>query len=140
MANYTAIKSEIQTDPVALGYGAWTTVTDDIRIQGILNDPSKRPLPRVAISGMLIMNACDPTEFAALTAIQLQRLATIVAPTQVDLANANIRAILTSIFPAAGPTRTALIALWAAQQQTQSRAQELGLGGTIEDVTYARTH
>lgn len=138
MANLAAIKAEIQNDPVTIGYGTWAQASDDTRIQALLNDASKRSLAHVIVAGWQVVDCFDPTEFAALTQLQLSRLSTVLAPGSVDLANSNVRTLAAAIFPSGGPTRTALAALWTAQQQTQSRALELGLGATIEDVAAAR--
>lgn len=140
MADFARIKAEIQTNPVAMAYGVWATTADSARIQALMHDPTKRPRLHVLVDSYLVVNAMDPTEFAALTAVPLQRLAAILAAGQVDMANANVRTMANAIFPVGGPTRTALAALWAAQSQNMSRAEELGIGGTIDDFEWARTH
>ena len=133
-----ALKTEIQTDPAAVGYGTWATVADDARIQALLCDRTKRPLAAVLVDSWRVVQCFDSTEFASRTALQQAQLATLLSGGQVNLASAGVRSMALAIFPSAGPTRTALTALWASQQQTQSRADETGLGGTVADVTAAR--
>lgn len=138
MANLVAIKAELQTDPLSLGYGTWAQISDDVRVQALLNDVSKRPLLHVVVPAWTVVNCFDATEFAALTQIKLSMLSAILSAGAVDLASSSVRTIAAAIFPSGGPTRIALAALWTAQQQTQSRSQELFLTCTLEDVTAAR--
>lgn len=138
MAELQRLKTEFSTDPVSVGYGAWATVADDIRVQGLLHDPTKRPLSRVLVQSFLVVNAIDPTEFLTLIAVQVARLNVVLAGGQVDMASSTVRDIVRDIFPVGGPTRTALVTLFNAQNRFQSRAQEINLGGTVSDVTAAR--
>lgn len=138
MADLKALKAEIQGDPALLGYAPWVTLSDDMRIQGLLLNPTLRPRSSVTVAAFQVVNRIDTGEFAALTQILLLRLQTILSAGQVDLAASTVRDILRDIFPAAGATRIALVALWNAQIQTRSRAEELGLGATIEELTQAR--
>lgn len=140
LGNSADVKAEIQTDPVAIGYGAWTTVADDLRIHGLMSDPTKRTIQSVAVAASRVIGCFDPTEFAALTQVQLLGLMVMLMARDMDFANANVRNIFQALFPAAGPTRTALAALWTAQVQKQSRMQELGWSLVVGDVTWARTH
>lgn len=134
--DYPALKAEVLTDPVSLGYGAWATAADDARIAGLLNDATKRSIARVLVPAWEVADAFDPTEYAALTQLQLSRLAPIVGAGQVNAQNANVRATLAAIFPVGGPTRAALLAL---QATLVSRATELKLGLVlVGEVTTAR--
>ena len=134
------VKLEIQTDPVSLGYGTWATTADDARIQALIHDPTMRPRTHVLVNSWQVVNCYDPTEFSALSALQATILSAVLAGGQVDLATSTVRSILSAVFPAVpGTSRAALLALWAGQSQTQSRASELGWSLSVGDITYART-
>jgi len=136
------LKTEIQVDPVGMAYGTWVTLADDQRIQGLLVDPSKRPKPgAVLVESWRVFNTFDATEFGSRSTAQLTALMVMLAAGSVDLSSTAVRSILSTVFPANGNTRAALVALWTSlvANTTQSRAQELGIGVTIEDVTAARS-
>ena len=137
--DHPKLKAEIQSDPVGMVYGAWTTTADDNRIAGIINDPTKRTLVHVVIPSWKVITCYDAVEFSNLTTLQLQKLTSLTSPGYVDFANSNVRAICATIFPAGGPTRAAFVALWNEQIQTQSRADELSFETIYPiDVTVAR--
>lgn len=140
LGNSADVKNEIQTDPVAIGYGTWAGTSDDGRIHGLMNDPSKRAITNIVISSQAILALMDPTEYAALTDIKLQQLNVIFAPGTVNLGQQNIRSILTAILPAAGASAVAIGAYYLSQVRTQSRLAELGWSLAVADITWARTH
>lgn len=136
--NFSGLKTEVQTDPAGIGYGSWASAADDLRIAGLINDATKRTIARTLVPSWEVAGAFDATEYAALTQIQLSRLAPIVSGTVVNAQNVNIRTILAAIFPQGGPTRTALLAL---QSQTVSRATELGFAAVlVGELTTARVN
>lgn len=139
MADASLLRAEFTADPVAIGYGTWTSLSDDDRIQRLFNDATKRALSTVLVPAYSVVNQISPTEFASLTAVQLAQLSAVLSAGLVDLASSTVRTLLSNIFPAApGTTRANLVALWNAQLKTRSRAAELGLGATVSDVTKAR--
>jgi hypothetical protein len=108
------LNTEFTTDPGTVGYST-CAVTDDACILAKLNGPCASgscQLNRGVISGVQLQAALDPAEFGALTALQLTELQTlfILGSGSVDVSKGNVRTILASMFPAAGPTRTALVA------------------------------
>ena len=140
-ADLQRLKTEFQTDPVAVGYGAWASVADDIRVQALFHDDTKRPKSSaVVVAALDVVNCIVDTEFSGLSQVQLLRLFVLLAPGSVDLTSVSVRNCLRDIFPSTGGalTRAALTALYNAQKKTISRAEELGLGCTVEDVTAAR--
>lgn len=136
--NFQGLKTEIQTDPVPLGYGAWATTADDARIAGLLNDATKRSINRTLIPAWEVSGCFDHTEFAALTQLKLFQLLVLLVGGTLNILDASVRQIATDIFPAGGPT---LIAINALQTQKVSRASELGFGTVqVGEVTTARVN
>ena len=122
MTNYKALKTEVTTDPLALGYSAMT----DQEVSDSLNNPG-RPRERDIGSSHEVFEAIVPAEYASLDAAKKGRLSMILSMGEVKLSGANTRSALAGMF-GAGTTRDNLIAL---QDDTPvSRAQELSLGST----------
>lgn len=136
--NYSTLKTEIQTDPVPLGYGVWATAIDDARIAGLLNDATKRTINRSLIPSWEVIGCFDHAEFAVLTQVKLLQLQVLLSGGMLNILDPSVRQIATDIFPAGGPT---LIAVNALQTQAVSRASELGLGTVqVGEVTTARVN
>ena len=126
------LKSELATDPVAMGYSGKTTD----QIVTLINDPTKRTIDRTIVPAYEVINATVPAEWAALTADEKTRYSTLTGAGALDVTNANVRAAFAAMFGAGTTTRTALVAL---QTRTGSRADELGLGPvTRQDVIDAQ--
>ena len=130
MTNYEALKTEVTTDPLALGYLGMT----DQQVSDSLNDPV-RPRERDIVSSHEVFEAIVPADYVALSAADKSRLSMILSMGEVKLSGANTRLALAGMF-GAGTTRNNLIAL---QDDTPiSRAQERGLGnvgpGVIAEV------
>ena len=130
MTNYAALKTEVTTDPLALGYSAMT----DQEVSDSLNDPV-RPRERDIVSSHEVFEAIVPADYASLDAAEKGRLSMILSMGEVKLSGANTRLALGGMF-APGTTRDNLIAL---QDDTPvSRAQERGLGnvgpGVVAEV------
>lgn len=122
MMDYVKLKSEITTDPAALGYAGKT----DQQIADLLNSlATGRTIARSVIPAHEIIEATVPGEWALLLATEKQRYQTIVAAGQVNLKGPNTRAMLGAMFGAGTQTRANLIAL---QSVAVSRAQESDLG------------
>ena len=137
MINYTALKAEIANDPNGLGYAGKT----DQPVADLMNDPAKGgTITRGAITSQTVIDAVNPNEFAALTALQLQQLQVITSTGNVDVGNTNVQGQLGKLFTAAASpiTRSAIIAL---ASRPASRAEALFGSGTIiqaSDVAQAR--
>lgn len=133
-----ALKSEITTDPAALGYAALVAAGDDAGVAAALNlaragtayQQYRGPLPAYQV-----VNATDPADWAALTAQEKQRYQTLTGAGQVDTSNANLRAMFSAMFPAGSTTRANLTNLALRQG---SRAEVLfGPGTTITHADVA---
>lgn len=129
MTNFTNLKAELDSDPLARGYAGMT----DAEVAASLNTPD-RSRGRATMSGSEILNEVDPTEWAAKTDAQKQLVWDIC-----HLGNVNpfgIEAnLMVDVFGGGSATITALA---AARVETITRAQELGLGvvreGTVQQA------
>lgn len=134
--DYAALKTEIQTDPLGLGYAAYVASGNDSAIAEALNlVRGTISIDRKIVDSHEVIDATAATEWAALTAGEKQRYQTIVGAGRVNLKNANVRAAFQAMFGAGTATRAALIAMLT---QTGSRAEQLGFG-TVNylDVAHA---
>lgn len=135
-----ALKTELQTDPAALGYAALIAAGADQGCADALNllrAGASFSVQLPTITSLDVQSCLDPTEFAALSATALSQLNVMLSGGTVNVAAANVRTILGAIFPGGGPTRTAIIAIVKRQG---SRAEVLGGAGTIithQDVAKA---
>lgn len=131
MINYTALKSELETDPLGLGYATINVLDRDVAQADadILNSlTTGRTRNRTSMTGREFKDNWDTTEFSALTDVQKDLLYSMAA--RDDLNPFGVDAtVVQDIFPGGGPTITALA---AARVETVSRAVELGFG----NVTY----
>ena len=134
-ANVAALKAELVTDPSALGYGTSFTVGDHgtpAKLLCQIRAGAAFLVDRELVPTFLLFSAVDATEFAALTALQLSQLSTILSAGQVDLSKTNIRTMLGAIFPSAGPTRAAIVTL---AKRQGSRAEVLfGTGSCPSNI------
>lgn len=113
-----AMRTELQTDPAGIGYAAFLQSGNDSGLLAACNlirsgtpaDGKTYTTFRNDIKVSEVIAALDPTEYAAVTDLQLQKLMFIATPGVIDATLTNIRSIIGAIF-AAGNTRTALVAL-----------------------------
>jgi len=120
-----ALKTEITTDPAAIGYAAANG--DHEAIAKLLNKP-QRTIDAGSLSSGVLVSCIDKTEFAALTAADKAYLNLFVTAGDVPM-TANVRQALRSLFPAGTETRNRIN---AATRRAGSRAEELGLGRVTE--------
>lgn len=137
-----ALKSEVQNDPAALGYAAFSAVSDWDSLAVLLNDRTKGgPINVTVLDARSLVNAVVAAEYNALTqpARDLWRDILTVGATQgVRLNDTGIVALVLAIWPASA-TRTNLVAL---QKRTGSRCEVLFGEGTAvnaQDVFNAVT-
>lgn len=136
--DYAALKTEIQTDPKALGFAALVTAGNDQGIADKLNQvgASGETIGSGVIPTWRIINATDPTEWAALTAQEKQRYQTLTGAGLLDTSNTNVRTAFTSMFAVGTATRTALNGLTT---RSAARAEVLfGAGTVITSADVAR--
>lgn len=125
-----ALKTEITTDPVALGYAGKT----DEAIADLLNRQNRTP-NRDSISGGMIAANVIKSEYAALSAADKAYFNMLIPAVDMPLTT-TLKTELAALFPAGSATRTNLA---AAVKRTGSRAEELGLGRvTPSDVADAK--
>ena len=130
--NYTALKTELTSDPLTRGYAAMTSqqAADSL-------NTANRPVERSVVPAHEVFEAVVPSEWAALAAAEKTRFQSIIGMGDVNLKGTNTRAALAAMFAAGTTTRANLIALQAGQPI--SRAAELGLGEvTAGDIERAR--
>lgn len=113
--DFTALATEINTDPTGIGYGPFVTSGTDVEVARLMNEvrttvPTFK-INRGAVPSQLVVNEIDATELDLLTTNQLLQLQVVTQFGTVDLGDASVRQILGGLFPALGSTRTALIAL-----------------------------
>lgn len=134
MPDYPALAAEL-TKPAYQG-------KTDAEAATLLNGTgSPASSPRGVVSSYQVVNVLDPAEFAALTAIQLQRLQVLLGVGNVDLKDDNTRGNLAGIFPnATAPiTRAALVTLRTETIPRSKAVEVFGAPVTAQDVHAARS-
>lgn len=136
--SYTALKTELQTDPTAIGYASLLAAGNHTALAAALN------LVRATISvfrGVIptweLLSCVVKTEYAALTASDKQLFQIVLSCGEVDTTDSGIQTMLGSIYPNPSTTRTAMI---ARASRTGSRAEQLfgtGTAITIADIAKA---
>lgn len=129
-AQLTALASEINTDPKAVGYAAKTNkqIADLLNTRGlVVSDPK---INAGIVSVQVLLNALVGTEVLTLTPAQSQALIIYFSGLTLDTSNANVRAGIGAIFGAGTQSRTNL---QAAVDRTASRAETLFGAGTLID-------
>jgi len=145
----SAFYTELSTDPAVLGYSTaygmpvtTNSAGNDAALLEVVNairQGAAYQVNRGKISGLQFQTLLDPTEYTALTQTQLMDLSTMfnMGLGFLDITSTNVRQIVGNIFPAGGPTRTAITAYVNRQG---SRAEVLCGAGTVptlSDVSYA---
>ena len=117
-----ALKTELQTDPSALGYSAHVAAGRTAALADLLNAPNAAiTVFRASIPTWEVVACTDKAEYDALTAGNKQLYQILVSTGTINAADSRIRAMFASIF-AAGTTRTALTAM---ARRDGSRAEQL---------------
>lgn len=131
--DYTALRTEILTDPVTLGYSGKT----DQAMADLLNSVTTgRTLARQSITQLEFANVIGNADFPA-TAILQEKFRFLYSQATLNPNNPQMVAIVQAVFPSNTATWTRLLAL---ATPVVSRAVELGLGPVVAlDVTRART-
>lgn len=138
--DYAALKTEIQTDPLGLGYDVsptfYVTNEDDMAVAGLLNEVggSSETIEPDFVSAADAQAAVLGSEWAGLSDVKQRGWLAIVGLGEIPVKNANIRAQITAIWDP-GTTRDNLIAL---QTRDASRAEALfGEGVTVSHTDVA---
>lgn len=113
-AQYTALKTELTTDPTALGYAPLLTSGDQSGIATLMNTIKPGGAFQVnnePVSPSQVALEITPADFQAMTSTQQSQLALLFVIPSLDLSDANIFANLSACFPNAGETITNLSVL-----------------------------
>ena len=121
--NYAALKAEVQTDPLALGYATPLAAGNHAALADLLNQVrSGISIDLETVQAWAVFNAIVPAEWAALSAQEKQRIQIILSMGTVSVKGANTRSAFLAAFAAGTTTRTNLAAL---QTRVGSRAEQL---------------
>jgi len=120
-----ALKTEITTDPAAVGYT--DAKGDHVAIAKLMNKPG-RSIDSETLSSGVLVSCLDKTEFTALSAPDKAYLNLFVTAGTVPM-TAEVRQTLRAMFPAGSSTRKNIN---AATRRDASRAEELGFGRVTE--------
>lgn len=137
--DYNALKTEINTDPLTLGYSGKT----DQAVADLLNlapgsPGAGRQIVRTAVPIAEIYKQIDDGAWPS-TAILQHKLQCLLMQPTVDASNTQTRSIIGAIFPASGGTQATRDRLLALENRPASRAEFL-FGTTVFawDVARAR--
>lgn len=137
-AQISSLRTELSTDPTGIYGTAWTVGDNDALVAAINAPRAGVSVGRGVVPTHVVFEAMDAGEWSTLSAIEKQRVETLLAMGTIDLSGARTRATLTGIFPSGSVSRAALVALTDRQG---SRAEQLfgaGVVVTIGDVRRAR--
>lgn len=132
--DFLALKAELQTDPLGLGYAVFIASGSDHRLADLLNEPRAAiRVDRGLIPSHEVVNVLEWTDAAV--GVSLQPISAILAAGQVDVSNVRVRAAFATVFPAGSGTRTRLIAL--ATRDGSRAAQLFDVSVVHADVAWA---
>src|SRR5512145_415927 len=123
MILYSQLKTELQTDPLGLGYAAPLAAGNHAAVADLLNEV--RPtiqIQRDLVPVWEVFDAIVPSEWGSLSTTERTRIQIILTMQQVYVKGTNTRNAFTTAFAAGTQTRANLIAL---QNRTGSRAEQL---------------
>lgn len=141
--SYTALQTEITTDPAAIGYAGKT----DAQVAALLNTVRSGTAPdgksytifRNDIAPKEVVNCIEAADFTAATQLVISKLELLFVAAPIDATLANVRTNFSNLFSgASATTRTALAAV---AQRNGSRAEVLfgtGVSITEADIGIAR--
>lgn len=113
--NFVALKNEINNDPKSLGYAAFTEIGDDQSVANLLNaigEGGDFQIDNEPVSPSKVVAVISQVDFDVLTPTALQKLQFLLSLSGgLDLADSSVLGLVSSVFPADGATRTALLLL-----------------------------
>ena len=118
-----ALKTEITSDPAAIGYAGKSH--EDI---AVLINRQQRTIDAESLPSGVLVSCIDRAEFAVLSAADKQYLNLFVTAGDVPMST-NVRQALRALFPVGSETRTKIN---QATRRSGSRAEELGFGRVTE--------
>lgn len=131
MIDYGMLKTELNSDLLGLGYAIHVASGNDTALAEMLNEVRLTiSVPRETVRSGEFMDAIDPTEFGALTALQLNRLTFFLSMFSstgreaggIPIKSAKVRQMLDAIFNTNPTTKAAMTVL---RQRAGSRAEQL---------------
>ncbi len=130
----SALRSELLTDPVSLGYAGAIATGDQNTVFMLLNTPfsgggfqvNRDPVPPEAVFG-----AIHPDDYAAMTTTELTRLQVIMTLPSIDLADTSTHTIVDGLFQTGSITRQNILVL---QYRDGSRSEVLWGEGRIVTI------
>jgi len=135
--DYNALKTELQTDPQALGYAAPVGVGDDVGTAALLNQVrSGITIFRSRVESWELLACLVKAEWDALAAGDKQLYQVLVSLPFVNTADSRIRALFGALFGSATTTRANLLAM--AQRQGSRAEQLFGEGASVSPADVAR--
>lgn len=136
-----ALRTELQSDPSALGYAAAVASGNDQSLADALNLPRSGAAFsqfRNAIPAADVVGAVAPADFTALNQLLTTKLQFLFTGGFLDATNSNTRAIFLALFAGAtAPTVTALTALASRQGSRAEKLFGAGVAVTTTDVSRA---
>lgn len=132
------LKIELQVDPTLRGYAVFMAIGNHVALADLLNQiQAGISITRDTIPSWELFEAIVPSEWAALSAQEKQRMQTILSMGTVSVKGANTRNAFLASFAAGSQTRSNLAAL---QNRSGSRAEQLlGQAVTITQIGAALT-
>ena len=135
MVDLAALKVELDTDPKTLGLPALDNRLAADKLNKI--GASSEELGNDVLESYQVVDAIDPTEWAAISAQEKERLLFIISAGKINPKNINVKQAFMAMFGAGTTTRASLSALW---KKDVSRAQILfGQNVTAFQVRDARS-
>jgi len=134
MIDHKVLKEEILSDPNKLGYEG----KSPIDIARLLNKPVKSATIPVdaEVPTWRLLDAIDLAEYKNLASDEKEMVRTILSMGSVNLASANIRKILTGVFPSGTKTYANITKL---AFKVPTRAEQLfGYGAVVSHLDVAR--
>lgn len=135
--DHAALKSEIQNDPVVIGYAPLVAAGNDAGIADLLNQVRVgTSITRSYVPIEDVLAAIVASEFDALLATDKAKVDQFVRGPRIKTSSANMRTTMAGLFGAATTTRANLIAL---ATRNGSRAEQLwGEGTSVTHSDVAR--
>lgn len=138
MVDPVALKAEITNDPAGLGLAAPFAAGSFGSVLSLLNATRQTiDIDRLTVPAYEVFDAIVPSEWAALSAQEKQRIQTVLSMGTVYTKGTNTRAAFQAAFGVGTTTRTNLTALLT---RKGSRAEQLfGTAVVLDDLAAARS-
>lgn len=120
--NLSTLKTELTTDPDAIGY----SLADNAGDRDLLNlKRATVSIDVLEVSSSEVVDAIEAGAWDALSAAEKEQLTFIITAQQVNMKAPNMRQIVSNMFPNSGATQATRQALIAMQTRDGSRSEKL---------------